>query len=204
MKPWNGCRPLFSSGDSSLTLTIGWKTMFSFKTSAVFLLVMAGMLFWWNTVSATEPVPENAQVPGKGLTIKFGTPVMLRFVSDVSTKTVAQGQFIDLEVDAAVHVDGIEVIPAGTPAKGFLISSKSKDYGGIGGRLAIGNFYLMLRDSNRIQLDGMYRLEGADNRTSLFFGYYCCVLGLLVKGDEAIVKEGQTVRAVVPRDVLLQ
>lgn len=171
--------------------------MFPSKGSVIFFFLLIAILSSWNTISANE------QITTKGLKIKFGTPVLLRFISDVSSKTTAPGQWIDLEVAAPISVDGIEVIPEGTPAKGFTISSNPNNYGGRGGLLSIGNFYLILGGSQRIRLDGIYRLGGADKPVSLAIGY-CCFLGFLIKGEDACVKKGQRFKAVLQGDEFVQ
>jgi len=153
-------------------------------------------------LSAEEGVVSEEQVEKKNVKIKFATPVLLRFIEGLSSENVEPGQIVKLEVEAPVYVDGILAIPEGTPAKGNIISVSAKNYAGEGGNLAVGNFYLVVNGSQRIDLDGIYRFEGKDKPHSLAIGH-CCPLGFLIKGEDAQVKEEQTFRAVVSKDVVL-
>ena len=169
------------------------------KISAILFV----FLLFWHNVDGTIVFSFDNQTAPPEIKLKFGTPVLLRFVNKITSENFKVGQVVDLEVSANVYKDGVVVIPEGLPAKGMIISSSGKHYAGEGGNLAVGNFYLFLNNSQRINLDGILRLEGEDKKESLVIGQ-CCFFGYLIKGKEAFINEGQTFRAILSRDEVIR
>ena len=137
------------------------------------------------------------------LKLDYGTAILLRFLSDVSSKEAKVGQLVNLQVDENVFKDGTLVIPKGTPARGQIINSMAKYHGGLGGQIVIANFYIILEQYQKIPLDGTYRIEGKEEKSSLVIGS-CCLLGFLIKGKEAVINKGQTFKTVLARDLVIK
>jgi hypothetical protein len=177
-----------------MIISVKWLT----KVSAILI----GFLIFWHNIDGTIAFSTDNQAAVQGIKLKFGTPVLLQFVTEVSSESCKVSQVIDMEVSANVYKNGVIVIPKGLPAKGMMISGSHKNYAGEGGNLAIGNFYVIVNGSQRIDLDGIMRLEGEDRKESLVIGQ-CCPLGYLIRGKEACINKGQTFRTVLSKDEII-
>lgn len=173
------------------------------KQIVIFPLVFLGLFLFWCDPILDYACASEELTNTRELKLDFGTPILLRFISKITSKQAKAGQMVDLEVEVPVFKDGVVAIAKGTPAKGTIIACNTKGYAGEGGNLAIANFYVVLENSQMIRLDGIYRLEGKDKPESVVIGQ-CCLLGYLIKGEEALVKEDQTFRAVLARDVIIK
>lgn len=173
------------------------------KQIVIFPLIFLGLFLFWCDSIADYACASEELTNTRELKLDFGTPILLRFISKITSEQAKAGQMIDLEVEAPVYKDGVVVIAEGTPAKGNIIACNTKGYAGEGGNLVVANFYVVLENSQMIRLDGIYRLEGKDKPESVAIGQ-CCFFGYLIKGEEALVKEGQTFRAVLARDVIIK
>jgi hypothetical protein len=167
-----------------------------------FLLIVLSFFLFFHTSIPDYGCAFERTTRTTEIELNYGTPVLLRFIAPITSSNAKVGQTVDLEVDEPVFSNGTMVIAEGTPAKGQIISCKAKTYAGEGGDLVIGNFYLLLENYQRIKLDGIYRIEGTDKRESLALGQVC-LFGYLMKGEEALVREGQTFRTAVAWDVII-
>ena len=102
-------------------------------------------------------------------------------MTEIKSEEAKVGQLVNLEVAEDVYGDEFLAIPAGTPATGQIIRCEARHYSGIGGELAITNFYIVPRKSEKIRLDGIFRVEGKDRTESVVIGR-CCFFGYLIKG----------------------
>ncbi len=176
--------------------------IFSVKWFFKILIILFSLPLFWTSMEGSVAFSYENKTAEKEFKLTFGTPVLLRFTGQVTSESYREGEVIRMEVGANVYKDGVVVIPEGLPANGVIISGGSKRYAGEGGKLTIGNFYLVLNNSQRIRLDGIIRLEGKNKKASLVLGQ-CCPLGYLIKGEEANIEKGQTFRAVLKRDEIL-
>ena len=103
----------------------------------------------------------------KQVTIKAGTIVPLESVSSVRASRVFKGETVDFRVTKDVIVDGINVIPIGTIAKGSVYERKCSSWWGTKGRLGIKVKYLTLANGENLYFASAdIYIEGV-NRTPL-------------------------------------
>ncbi|MCB2052510.1 MAG: hypothetical protein KDE63_13890, partial [Novosphingobium sp.] len=76
-------------------------------------------------VQAPAPISD---VKTQNAILRAGTPVALRLLEEVTTKKKAAkvGQRFQLEVAAPIEVNGVTVIPSGTPAWGEITEVRNK------------------------------------------------------------------------------
>lgn len=73
-------------------------------------------------IVAAPTAPPIAAAPSTNATLRAGTTVTWRLIEEITTKKKAArvGQRFIMEVAENVHVNGITVIPVGTPAWGEI------------------------------------------------------------------------------------
>ena len=91
----------------------------------------------WTPAPQAQPV---AATPSANAVLRAGTPIALTMMEDVTTKKKAAkaGQRFQMEVAAPVEVNGMVVIPAGTPAWGEITEVRNKGMWGKSGKLTHG------------------------------------------------------------------
>ena len=81
--------------------------------------------------------PAIAPVVSANAMLRAGTPISFKLLEEVTTKEKAArvGQRIQLEVAAPVELNGVNVIPAGTPAWGEITGVRNKGMWGKSGAI---------------------------------------------------------------------
>ena len=132
-----------------------------------------------------------------GVSVKEGTDVELRFLSDVSSATATVGEKFELEVVQDVKDGDRIVIPARSKAVGTVQSAKKKGMMGKSGELNVAINYVLV-NGTRIPLRASQGAEG-EGRTgstvalTVLFG----PVGLLKKGLDVTIPSGKTMNATV-------
>jgi len=94
-------------------------------------------------------------------TLRSGTPISLRMAENVTTKDnrLNTGYLAHLEVLEAVTVNGMTVIPAGSPAVAEVTEVRNKGMWGKSGRITARLMYVSVGD-RRIRLSGVFDSKG--------------------------------------------
>ena len=160
---------------------------------------------------ASTPVPANAaakaepdaasvaaaSAPGHH-TIMSGTRLPLRTLKEISSKKARKGDLIALELARDYSVDGVVLIPAGTPAVAELSQAEEKGWMGRAGRVELRLLYLDL-PGGPVRLSGRLGDDGRSNEdvatvVSAFTGFG------FITGKSAVIPAGSELIALLDRD----
>lgn len=145
---------------------------------------------------AAAPAPAPVWLPR-------GTPVELMVVQEVTTKSHGAGHRFRLRVHRPVEVEGRVLVPAGAIAWGEVLEAEGSGVAGKGGTLAARLLYLEAGGA-RVPLAGEAAHEGRDGTAETVLGVVGLgLLGLLARGNNAKLKAGEVLEAVVEEDVEL-
>lgn len=135
---------------------------------------------------------------GNVAVLKAGTMVSLELVSEVNSK-MTPGQTVDFRVLADVKADGEVVIPAGSIAKGQVLSATKSKLLGVPGEVTIQVKSVNAVDGTRVALSSSsFTAEGESKLvTSLIFTFLLCGFGFLIKGGAGVITPGTTFDATV-------
>lgn len=158
----------------------------------------------WNRIAAavvvlTMACPFAAQA--RTVAVPWGTEVVAKFIDDVEPSKIQVGDNLLLAVDKDVVVDGQVVIKQGARIRAEVADSKKKGYAGQSGRVRITFRSVAAVDGQEISLSGSKSKQGEDSMVqTIVLGTICCPLFLFSKGEEGIIKSGQTVSAFTADD----
>ena len=145
-----------------------------------------------------EPVSANA-------VLRAGTPVALKMMEEVTTKKKAAkvGQRFQLEVAAPVEVNGVIVIPAGTPAWGEITEVRNKGMWGKSGKLTAQLLYLRV-NGRQIRLKGTFDDKGVTGTAGVVGAVaFVPIAGFFLTGTSAVLPMGGPVNGFIDEDVAL-
>jgi len=139
-----------------------------------------------------------------------GTPVEVELVDQVSTKTQKRGDTFAFRLAAPLIVNGMLVLPAGTPGVGEVIDSTGPGIGGKPATLVLAADYLA-SGTGRVPLNALHLAgRGHDNSTPatvLQIGGIASVpagiVGIILPGGDVAFKAGSIAEAQVASDTTL-
>ncbi|MEY3703323.1 MAG: hypothetical protein RLZZ561_943 [Pseudomonadota bacterium] len=137
--------------------------------------------------------------------LRAGTPVQLRLMEEITTKKKAArvGQRFMLEIAAPVEVNGVVVIPAGTPAWGEITEVRNKGMWGKSGKLTARLLYLRV-NGRQIRLTGSFDDKGVTGTAGVIGAVAVVpVVGFFVTGTSAVFPKGGEVGGFIDEDVQL-
>jgi hypothetical protein len=165
-------------------------------------------------VQPTQPVPATttgnvlqvaAPVVGNA-TLRIGTEVPLRLEEELTTKgkQLRVGQRFHLTVSEPVLVNGVTVIPVGTPAEGEITDVRNKGMWGKSGHLAARILYLTV-NGRQIHLTGTFDDKGVAGGwgAAAVSAFVFLPAGFFMTGTSAKVPAGAVVKSFVAEDVPL-
>jgi hypothetical protein len=136
--------------------------------------------------------------------LRTGTPVALRLIEGLTTKEKAAhlNDRVRMEVAEAVAVNGVVIIPAGSPAVGELTEVRNKAMWGKSGRL-VGRVLTVNANGRTIRLSGTFDSKGGSG-TGAAVATSAIVFapaGFFMTGKSAELPAGSMVRGFVDEDV---
>ena len=155
-----------------------------------------------NPNPASAPITE---ILGPNAVLRAGTPIQLRMMEEVTTKKkVARvGQRCQLEVMAPVEVNGVEVIPAGSPAWGEVTSVRNKGMWGKSGHLEARLLFVRV-NGRQIRLTGTFDDKGVTGTAGVVgAAAFIPVAGFFLTGTSAVFPKGSQVGGFIDEDVPL-
>jgi hypothetical protein len=157
--------------------------------------------------AVAEPAPAApvAAIVTKNAILRAGTPVALSMMEEITTKgKVAKvGQRFMLEVSAPVEVNGVTVIPAGTPAWGELVGVRNKGMWGKSGKLDAKLLYLRV-NGRQIRLTGSFDDKGVTGTAGVVGAIALVpIAGFFMTGTSALLPKGGVVSGFIDEDVEL-
>ena len=174
-------------------------------------ILVAGALYALAVPAATAQPAQPTAVgiapvaPTSSAVLRAGTPVSFKLLEEVTTKEkeARVGQRINLEVSAPVEVNGVTVIPAGTPAWGELTGVRNKGMWGKSGKLDAQMLYLRV-NGRQIRLTGAFDDKGVTGTGAVVGAVVLLPLaGFFMTGTSAVLPKGGAVNGFIDEDVQL-
>ena len=157
------------------------------------------------TFSQTATPAPIAEQPTTNAILRAGTPIQLRMMEEVTTKKKAAkvGQRFQLEVAASVEVNGVTVIPAGSPAWGEITSVRNKGMWGKSGHLEARLLFARV-NGRQIRLTGTFDDKGVTGTAGVVGAIaFVPIAGFFVTGTSAVLPLGGQVGGFIDEDVQL-
>lgn len=159
---------------------------------------------------AQEPIAAPAvaaitQAPTNNAMLRAGSPVVLRMMEEITTqkKAARVGQRFMMEVAEPVLVNGVTVIPSGTPAWGEITNVRNKGMWGKSGKLDARVLYLRI-GGRQIRMTGTFDDKGVTGTGGVVASVLLVpVVGFFVTGTSAVLPKGGTVGGFIDEDVEL-
>jgi len=150
-------------------------------------------------LQVAPPVMGNA-------TLRIGTEVPLRLEEELTTKgkQLRVGQRFHLTTSEPVLVNGVTVIPVGTPAEGEITDVRNKGMWGKSGHLAARLLYMTL-NGRQIRLSGTFDDKGVAGGwgAAAVSAFVFLPAGFFMTGTSAKIPAGAVVKSFVDEDVPL-
>ncbi len=157
---------------------------------------------------AVQPAPAVpiSAAPATSAMLRIGTEVPLRLSEQLTTKgkQLRVGQRFHLTTSEPVMVNGVNVIPIGSPAVGEITDVRNKGMWGKSGHLAAQVLYVTV-NGRQIRLSGTFDDKGVAGGVgaALVSGIVFLPAGFFMTGTSAVVPAGSIIKAFTDEDVPL-
>ncbi len=154
-------------------------------------------------VATAAPI---AAVPTTNAILRVGTVVPLRLSQTLTTggKKLRVGDRFNLETSEPILVQGVTVIPVGSPAVGEITEARNKGMWGRSGRLA-GRILYVTVNGRQVRLSGAFDDKGVAGGVgaALVSGLIFLPAGFFMTGTSAMVPAGSIIKSFTDEDVPL-
>jgi len=193
-------KPLFAMGLASLGLVAPAQAQTTTSKQLVPAAVPAAPVAQQPTVAALiESVPQQ-NILRAGAEI----PLLMREELTTKKKKLRVGQRFQMEVASAVIVNGVTVIPAGTPATGEVTEVRNKGMWGKSGYIGARVVSLRLGDRH-IRLTGTFDDKGVTGTGGVVAAVALIpVAGFFTTGTSAFIASGSGVKAFLDEDIVFR
>lgn len=172
-------------------------------------LLACGLLLAPQTVMAqavVAPAPIAAPSSNNNAMLRVGTEVPLRLLEELTTggKKLRVGQRFRMETSAPVMVQGVVVIPTGSPAVGEITDVRNKGMWGKSGKLNARVLYVTV-NGRQIRMTGGFDDKGVAGGIGAVAVSAIVFLpaGFFMTGTSAKVPVGAAVKGFIDEDVPL-
>ena len=154
------------------------------------------------------PAPLAAPIAAPSMAnavLRTGTVVPLRLSQELTTKgkKLRVGQRFRMETSEPVVVQGVTVIPVGSPAMGEITDVRNKGMWGKSGHLGARVLYVTV-NGRQIRLSGAFDDKGVTGTAGVVAALALVpVAGFFMTGTSAVVPTGANVKGFVDEDVTL-
>ena len=166
-------------------------------------LLLAPQTLLAQTVIAPSPIAANST---NNAMLRVGTEVPLRLLEELTTggKKLRVGQRFRMETSAPVQVQGVVVIPTGSPAVGEITDVRNKGMWGKSGKLVARVLHVTV-NGRQIRLTGGFDDKGVAGGVGAVAVSAIVFLpaGFFMTGTSAKVAVGAAVKGFVDEDVPL-
>ncbi|MFM9851257.1 MAG: hypothetical protein ACKVOJ_00415 [Sphingomonadaceae bacterium] len=167
----------------------------------ILVTFMAGILLTSSAMAQQVVMPKPVNTM-----LRTGTPVVLRLLEGISTKekTAKINDRVRMEVAEAIVLDGVTVIPSGSPAVGELTDVRYKGMWGKSGRI-VGRALTLNANGRTIRLSGTFDSKGGSGTVGAVAvsAIVFAPAGFFMTGKSAELAAGTTVRGFIDEDVPL-
>ena len=156
------------------------------------------------TVQGSAATVQSLALPAGGI-IPAGTRLHLVTSSTVSSRTAQIGDSLGLLLNQDITAGDTVLIAKGTPVAATITLADPAGHAGVPGDLAF-EVHSLTTGGSAIPLRGGETLEGANHYGSrgLLLIPIAGIASLAIRGDEAEIKPGMTLTAIVAKDTHLQ
>lgn len=156
-------------------------------------------------VAPVSSVPASAQPVGTSvpLALLANTRVKVKFLTEINTedKSSKVGDRPRLEVAEDVSINGVTVIPMGTPVTGELTAIRNKGMWGKSGKIE-GRVLTMSLNGRTIRMSGSFDDKGTTGSAGVVASVALIpVAGFFITGTSARIPSGSIINAFVDEDV---
>jgi hypothetical protein len=155
--------------------------------------------------TVATPAPIAAPVTANAI-LRVGTVVPLRLSEELTTKgkKLRVGNRFHLETSEPIMLNGVTVIPVGSPAVGEITDVRNKGMWGKSGHLAARLLYVTV-NGRQIRLSGAFDDKGVAGGVGAVAVSAIVFLpaGFFMTGTSALVPAGTVVKAFIDEDVPL-
>ncbi len=139
-------------------------------------------------------IPVAAEI----IKVSTGTPVNLKLVETVSSKTAQVGQRIKFSVDSDTKINGKVVVKKGAIAIGEVSEVSAAGMVGTAGKLVVTLQFVEAVDGSQLQISSTKGAKGQSKLAgSVALTAFCCVLAIFKKGKDVKFKKGSYYAAYV-------
>lgn len=138
--------------------------------------------------------------------LRTGTPVSLRMSEQLTTlgKDLRVGHRFRMEVADPVLLNGVTVIPAGSPAMGEVTDVRNKGMWGKSGKINARLLYVQV-DGRQIRLSGQLDDKGVTGTAGVVAAIaFVPVAGFFTTGTSATIPMGAMIKGFLDEDVPVQ
>ena len=145
-------------------------------------------------LAKASDTPAGATSTGK-MTLKEGADVSLKFAQDLSSKTAAEDDPVNLVLAEDLKIGDVVIAKAGAKAVGTITHVKKAGMMGKAGELNMRLQYLLVADT-RVKLRGTKGKEGQGKEgTAVALTVLFGPIGLIKHGKNVDIKEGTPLQA---------
>lgn len=156
------------------------------------LLALGAAMLIVSPAAAQDAAPALAPISEQSTAnavLRAGTPISLQMMEEITTKKKAAkvGQRFMLEVTAPVEVNGVTVIPAGTPAWGEIVNVRNKGMWGKSGKLDAKLLFARV-NGRQIRLTGSFDDKGVTGTAGVVGAVaFVPIAGFFLTGTSAVL-----------------
>ena len=152
-----------------------------------------------------QPAPIQAPVTSNAI-LRVGTEVPVRLLEELTTKgkKLRVGHRFRLETSEPVMVQGVVVIPVGSPAVGEITDVRNKGMWGKSGRIEARSLNVRVGD-RLIRLSGTFDDKGVTGTAGVVTAIALVpIAGFFVTGTSAHIPAGSGVKAFLDEDLRIE
>lgn len=153
-------------------------------------------------IACANVAAQDAAAPTSSF-LPAGHAIPLASDREWSTATLKQGDTVAMHVSEDVMLDGLVVIPSGTPATGEVIDSQSGGIGGAPGKLSISARTIQVGDRTialRSRLSAGNGVGKDRSNTAMAVGVALGPFALFVHGSDVSIPAGTPMSAKLAQD----
>lgn len=157
-----------------------------------------------NTTISVKPLVSEPGPDASTRVVRGGAQVRVQFLHEITTEDKASkvGDRPRLEVAENVVVDGVTVIPKGTPVVGELTAVRNKGMWGKSGKLE-GRVLNMTLNGRTVRMSGAFDDKGVTGTAGVVAAVALVpVVGFFVTGTSARIPAGGQVSAFIDEDIV--
>ena len=156
-----------------------------------------------NSTVSVAPLASEAGPAGTTRVLRGGAQVRVRFLHEITTEDKASkvGDRPRLEVAENVTVDGVTVIPQGTPVTGELTAVRNKGMWGKSGKIE-GRVLSLSLNGRTVRMSGAFDDKGVTGTAAVVGAVLLIpVVGFFVTGTSARIPAGGQISSYIDEDV---